>query len=112
MNRAGLKAIAEKLTYNVLVSLENAHKYPNPNFPNSVNGKLGVRVGRGKWTHLGLIGVFNSLRKHGLVEAETDLMTPLGIEMAAYLASSEDEGFWGKALVLDIRLSEKRRSGL
>lgn len=94
-----LKSIAAKLTINGAINLRSTVTDPCSLNSNAVHGKGRVFTGLGKWTTLAAIGVENHLKSLGLAEDSPKMswggrhtwITPLGREVAAYLAANWDE---------------------
>lgn len=85
------ESVIAALTYNALVTLQQAHRYRDPRFPGAICGSRRVYTGTGKWTSIAALGVLNCLAKHKLVNpSDGYMMTPLGIDVAAYLATDSN----------------------
>lgn len=90
-----LAALAAKLTINGAINLHSTITDPCPLNPDAIHGKGTIFTGLGKWTTLAAIGVERHLVSIGAAEwhmrsdgrTRVVRITPLGRELAAYLAA-------------------------
>lgn len=95
MSNDYIAALLSRLTYNAAVNLAHSVADPCPLNPDNIHGKGRIYTGMGKWTTLAAIGVENNAISLGLAERRGQFafayITPLGREVAAYLAAHWDE---------------------
>lgn len=98
-----LSPIIAKLTINGAINLRASIDDPHERFPDLVNSGHRIFTGSGKWTYLAAFGVRRHLIALGLAEEryidwngngrgwDGLCMTPLGRELAEYIATHWDE---------------------